>query len=61
MSGQELAREIQARCPRIRVLYSSGFVPGMRLGERALPPDMPFLQKPYTSAALARKVREVLG
>jgi PAS domain S-box-containing protein len=60
MGGKELAQQLQAARPDTRVLFASGYtgdaiVHGGMLGKGAA-----FLQKPFTTAALARKVREVL-
>jgi CheY-like chemotaxis protein len=60
IGGLELAREVQARYPGLKVLYTSGFIPSTEPGQRSLPPQMAFLHKPFRSADLARKVREVL-
>ena len=62
MSGRQLAERLVAARPELQVLYMSGLHrrrgrPARRAG-RARPH---FLQKPFTPAALARKVREVLG
>jgi PAS domain S-box-containing protein len=58
-SGRKLAESLLERRPRMRVLYMSGHTDQVLthgLGE----PGRPFLQKPFTPAALADKVREVL-
>jgi signal transduction histidine kinase/CheY-like chemotaxis protein len=61
MSGTDLASQVQALRPGIRVLYMSGYTDSDVIGRGVLAPDTPFIQKPFTSAALSRKVREVLG
>jgi DNA-binding NtrC family response regulator len=61
IGGRELGETI-ARCwPRIRVLYMSGFAVRRMVSEGALNPEHPFIQKPFTTEQLGRKVREVLG
>jgi signal transduction histidine kinase len=61
MSGTDLARQVQAVRPGIRVLYMSGYTDNDVIGRGVLSADTPFIQKPFTSASLSRKVREVLG
>ncbi len=60
MDGRELADAVRARSPSTRVLFMSGYMDDavMRHGVGAL--SEAFLQKPFTPAMLARKVREVL-
>jgi CheY-like chemotaxis protein len=60
MSGRELAVELAARRPGLRVLYMSGYTADAMAGHGVLEPEIMFLQKPYSPAALAHKVREVL-
>jgi PAS domain S-box-containing protein len=60
MSGLELADRLAERYPAIRLLCISGYAPETLAGSRAPGRDVPLLQKPFTSQALARKVREVL-
>ena len=60
ISGRELGETV-ARCwPQIRVLYMSGFAEKKMLSQGALDPAVPFIQKPFTSEQLGRKVRELL-
>jgi signal transduction histidine kinase len=61
MSGADLARQVQTARPNIRVLYMSGYTDYGVLHHGVLAADTPFIQKPFTSATLSRKVREVLG
>jgi two-component system cell cycle sensor histidine kinase/response regulator CckA len=61
IGGRELGETI-ARCwSQIRVLYMSGFAEKRMLTEGALAPTVPFIQKPFTSEQLGRKVRELLA
>ena len=60
IGGRQLGETI-ARCwPQVRVLYMSGFPAKRMVKEGALDPRQPFIQKPFTSEQLARKVRELL-
>jgi PAS domain S-box-containing protein len=60
MSGGELARRLRELRPEARVLYMSGYADDA-IFRRALPgKEAAFLEKPFTAAALSRKVREVL-
>jgi signal transduction histidine kinase len=61
MSGPELAREMMAREPAIRVLYMSGYADTRVLKQEELNFGSLFLQKPFTAASLQRMVREALG
>jgi PAS domain S-box-containing protein len=60
MSGRELASRIAEVAPAARVLFMSGYTDDAALRQHVLEPGAPFLQKPFTPATLAAKVREVL-
>jgi PAS domain S-box-containing protein len=59
MSGSELGREISARRPGIHAIYVSGYT-AATIGEHGVLPASAFLQKPFSLAVLARRVRETL-
>ena len=58
MSGYELAERLAFSRPEMGVLYMSGYTD--RAGAASNVVGAPFLSKPFTRDALARKVREVL-
>ena len=60
MSGKDLANRLTSIHPETKVLYTSGYADDA-FGQRGiLDRSTNFIQKPYTPAALARKVRDVL-
>jgi len=60
MSGREVGLLLAPTRRDMRVLYFSGYPDPSVVHQGVLAPGTPFLQKPFTSEALARKVREVL-
>jgi PAS domain S-box-containing protein len=60
MSGRDLATRLAALRPGLRVLFASGYTSGVLLHDEATGSGAAFLQKPFTPAALLRKVREVI-
>ena len=61
IGGRGLGDTISRCWPEIKVLYMSGFPAKRMLQEGALDPTQPFIQKPFTSEQLGRKVRELLA
>ena len=61
IKGPELAARISARWPGIKVLYMSGYTTNAIVHHGVLDEGLSFLQKPFTPATLAAKVREVLN
>lgn len=59
-SGPELAVELRRRFPELPVLYASGYSGKLMTDSGHLPPDVDYLQKPYDTATLARRVRAAL-
>ena len=60
MNGRELADELARRFPQMKVLFISGY-PGNAVEERGiLEPGSHFLQKPFSSETLLRRVQEIL-
>jgi two-component system, cell cycle sensor histidine kinase and response regulator CckA len=60
MSGRELAERFRVRCPGAKTLYMSGYPDQAIVNHGILAPGVAYLQKPFSSASLSRKVREVL-
>ena len=60
-SGLQLARELTERHSRMRVLYMSGYPGGGAPGDGAIEPGTQYIEKPFSPAALAEKVRAIFG
>ncbi|HEX6852816.1 MAG TPA: PAS domain S-box protein [Candidatus Polarisedimenticolaceae bacterium] len=59
-SGPAIAEHVQARHPRCRVLFVSGYTANAIVHRGILDEGVRFLAKPFTPGALGRRVREVL-
>ena len=59
MNGPELARHAAAARPGIRVLFMSGYTETGVIDHGVITAETPFIQKPFTSSALHRKICEI--
>ena len=57
MSGPQLANNLEAVRPHLKVLFASGYAENTA----AMKPGAHYLPKPFTYEALAAKVREIIG
>jgi two-component system, cell cycle sensor histidine kinase and response regulator CckA len=60
MSGHDLAKRLRSRFPDAYVLFTSGYAETSVTSNERLDRNVAFIQKPFTAAALTRKVRQVL-
>jgi PAS domain S-box-containing protein len=58
--GSELAERLSSQCPRLKVIYTSGYSPGMAGKDASLLEGRNFLPKPYSIGKLAQFVRKCL-
>jgi two-component system cell cycle sensor histidine kinase/response regulator CckA len=60
MNGCQLAEQLLAQLPSLRVLFMSGYAENVLATNVGLVPGAAFLGKPFKPKALVTKVREVL-
>ena len=60
MSGRQLAENILRKDPRTKIVYMTGYTDDMVVQHKVLEPGVQLLQKPFTRAELALKVRSTL-
>jgi len=61
MSGGDLAKRLKSRCPRLKVLFMSGYTANVIAHHGVLEEGIHFLQKPFSRRELADRVRQALG
>ena len=59
MSGGQLAKELEIRCPETKVLFVSGYA-GQTVVDHRVDVETNFLQKPFSLKQFSSKIREVL-
>jgi two-component system cell cycle sensor histidine kinase/response regulator CckA len=59
-NGRKLADALRVERPGLRVLFMSGYPDGAIVHHGMLDPGVAYLPKPFTTEAVARKIREVL-
>jgi PAS domain S-box-containing protein len=60
VSGREIAKRVCSLRPEVKVLFMSGYTDDSMVHRHGFDPSFAFLAKPFSSATLATKVREVL-
>jgi len=60
MNGQDLATHLMGLRPDLKCLFMSGYTAEMIARDNVLLKDIPFIQKPFSTAELADKLHEVL-
>ena len=60
MNGRQLADEARRRRPDLKVLFTTGYTRNAIIHHGRLDADVDLLTKPFTSEALAKKVRQIL-
>jgi DNA-binding response OmpR family regulator len=60
MSGRQLAEKILSKRPQMKIVYMTGYTDDMVVQHKVLEPGVQLLQKPFTKAELAMKVRATL-
>jgi FixJ family two-component response regulator len=60
MSGRQLADQVAALRPSIKIVYMTGYTDDMVVHHRILEPGIAVLQKPFTRQQLGAKVRAAL-
>jgi CheY-like chemotaxis protein len=60
VSGPELTKQLIEQRPALKVIYMSGYTEEAIARHGVLTPGIAFLQKPFTSETLGRKIREVI-
>jgi len=60
MSGKELAERVTQEFPNVKIILMSGYAGDILINHGILEQEWEFIQKPFTSETLTRKIREAL-
>jgi two-component system cell cycle sensor histidine kinase/response regulator CckA len=60
MGGKVMAEWLKMTCPAMKILFTSGYTDDTLTGHGENAAEVEFLAKPYTPAALTRRVRDLL-
>jgi signal transduction histidine kinase len=60
MTGRQLADEAERRHPGLKILYTTGYARNAIVHQGRLDPGVELIVKPFTSAALAARIRQLL-
>lgn len=60
MSGKTLINRLKDMCPKVKVIYMSGYTDNAIVHHGVLDEGVVFIQKPFTFETLCKKVRDVL-
>ena len=60
MNGSQLAEQAQHRRPDLKVLFTTGYAQNAIVHDGRLDPGVELITKPFTQAALAAKLRDIL-
>ena len=60
MNGHKLAAELTMRFPDLQVMYMSGYTDDVIFNQNILASGVTFVQKPFSSAAIDKKIRMLL-
>jgi len=60
LDGEELAKIVRKRFPKIKIIYTSGYTDNHIVNKGILNKNVNFISKPYTITELSKKIREVL-
>lgn len=60
MNGRELSKRLKQQYPELKTLFMSGYTANVIAHRGVLDKEVNFIQKPFSTNKLARKIREVL-
>jgi len=60
MGGKELAEKLLGACPTVKILFLSGYAENAIVQQGVMHPGTNFIQKPFSSMELLKKIREIL-